>query len=156
MYGAPERTSWCDLVICLDGLINCPDELTNRPDDLLIRQDNLLMRPDRLLNRITMSARGLRSNERFWICSPDFGNITALSSDTIRDAIRHFQDCWLFRTMIRFNIFHPVSNGAKTLQRHVVSRQSFLIRVSVSMPLFYTSSSSVSTHSLWIYDFMAV
>jgi len=45
----------------LDRLINCPDELLNRPDDLLIRQDNLLIRPDRLLNRITMSARGLRT-----------------------------------------------------------------------------------------------
>jgi len=44
-----------------DRLINCPDELLNRPDDLLIRQDNLLIRPDRLLNRITMSARGLRT-----------------------------------------------------------------------------------------------
>ena len=89
-YGAPERTSWCNLVICPDGLINCPDELINRPDDLLIRpdnllicpdalinwpdelinrpddllirQDNLLIRPDRLLNCITMSARGLRTN----------------------------------------------------------------------------------------------
>ena len=47
-YEAPERTSWCDLVIYPDALINCPDELINSPDDLLIRPDNLLICPDAL------------------------------------------------------------------------------------------------------------